>query len=120
MRMLPRAALLACQFWLRAGGALPVVLAMLVAVCGHASGHSWYPYSCCSELDCFPVSVARDEIERRDGGWYLKKERITIPFDAARASPDRHFHICRNEMGRGTLITPSGQPPCFWVPEAEN
>jgi len=81
-----------------------------------ARAHSWYPLICCSEMDCYPISIPRSEIERTETGWLLKKERITIPFDAARPSPDHQFHICRNEMGKGTLITPADHPPCFWAP----
>ncbi len=84
-----------------------------------ARAHSWYPWECCSELDCYPVPVAREHIERRENGWFLKKEQITIPFDMARVSPDRFFHLCRDEMGKGRLITPTGKQPCLWVPEGD-
>jgi len=92
------------------------LFALLVSASG-AFAHSFYPYECCSEVDCFPVPVPRTEIERTPDGWFLKKERITIPFEAARPSPDGQFHLCRDELGKGKLITPYGRPPCFWAPE---
>ena len=98
-----------------------IILAVLALASAIAAprAHSFYPYECCSEVDCFPVPVPRTEIERTPDGWRLKKEGIVIPFDAARASPDRQFHLCRDELGKGKLITPYGKPPCFWVPEIE-
>lgn len=95
-----------------------IALALCIAITW-AHGHSFYPYQCCSEMDCYPVSVPRDEIERREDGWFLKKERVTIPFSSARTSPDHQFHICRNDLGNGTLITPKGEPPCLWAPGSE-
>jgi hypothetical protein len=80
-----------------------------------ALGHSFYPYECCSDVDCYPIAV--EDVKATPKGWFITKERITIPYESARPSPDGRFHICRNELGKGTLITPSGQPPCFWAPE---
>lgn len=84
-----------------------------------ASAQSWYPGECCAEYDCFNEPVARDLVERVPGGWLLKKEQRVIPFDHARPSPDRQFHICRNEMGKGSIIIPPGRPACLWVPSDE-
>jgi hypothetical protein len=106
-------------FLARYSAALPLVLIGLVAVLSHARAHSWYPYICCSQLDCYPISIPHSEIERRETGWFLKKERITIPFEDARPSPDHQFHICRNEAGKGKLITPADHPPCFWAPRVQ-
>jgi hypothetical protein len=97
---------------------LLIVLALASAI-APARAHSFYPYECCSEVDCFPVPVPRTEIERGPEGWRLKKEGITIPFEAARPSPDGLFHLCRDELGKGKLIIPHGRPPCFWAPEGD-
>jgi hypothetical protein len=97
----------------------PLAALVFAGAMTHALAHSWYPWECCSERDCFPISIPRSEIARTETGWFLKKERITIPFDAVRSSPDGQFHICRTEAGEGTLITPHGKPPCLWVPEVE-
>lgn len=97
---------------------LLAVLALASAIAA-ARAHSFYPYECCSEVDCFPVPVPRTEIERTAEGWRLKKEGITVPFEAARPSPDGKFHLCRDELGRGKLIQPYGRPPCLWAPEGD-
>jgi len=97
---------------------LLIVLALASAI-APARAHSFYPYECCSEVDCFPVPVPRTEIERGPEGWRLKKEGITIPFEAARPSPDGLFHLCRDQLGKGRLIIPHGRPPCFWAPEGD-
>lgn len=91
---------------------------MTLFVAGWVNGaraHSFYPYICCSDQDCYPIPV--EDVRATPQGWRIVKEGITIPYEAARPSPDGRFHICRNEMGKGTLITPSGHPPCFWAPE---
>jgi len=80
-----------------------------------ASAHSFYPWECCSDVDCYPIPV--EDVRATPSGWWIAKERVTIPYESARPSPDGRFHICRNELGKGTLITPSGKPPCFWAPE---
>jgi len=82
-----------------------------------AWGHSFYPPECCSEVDCFPVPVPRSEVQATPDGWFLIKERVTVPYGDARPSPDGRFHICRNELGKGNLITPTGKKPCLWAPE---
>ena len=80
-----------------------------------ALAHSFYPYICCSDQDCYPIPV--EDVRATPKGWRILKEGVTIPYEAARPSPDGRFHICRNEMGKGSLIEPSGHPPCFWAPE---
>lgn len=88
--------------------------ALAFAGASTAHAHSWYPWECCSDQDCYPVTVK--DVRATPQGWYLEHERITIPYQNARPSPDGQFHICRNELGKGTLITPQGKPPCLWVP----
>lgn len=96
------------------------LLAIMAILAGSpALAHSFYPYECCSDVDCFPVPVARDLVQRRPGGWWLIKEQILIPFDQARTSPDGRFHICRDQLGKGRLITPKDKPPCLWAPAVE-
>ncbi len=80
--------------------------------------HSFYPWECCSSVDCFPIPVPREEIQATPNGWYLLKEQMTIPYESARPSPDGRFHICRDELGKGKLIiAPGNNVPCLWAPE---
>jgi len=102
---------------------LAALLAVALLVLVKTSAQSprfYYPGECCGEYDCFNEPVAQDLVERRQDGWFLKKEGIVIPFDATRPSPDNQFRICGTEMGRGSIIIPRGRPACLWVPEAEH
>jgi hypothetical protein len=95
-----------------------VSLAMIgVAVAGIdvANGHSFYPWECCHDQDCYPIPV--EDVKATPQGWFIAKERVTIPYESARPSPDGRFHICRSDLGKGSLITPKDKPPCFWAPE---
>jgi len=104
-----------------------IIFALIAVLLGLAFGawisfafaQSWYPGECCAEYDCFSATVPREEIERRADGWHLRKEGRTIPFSMTRKSPDGKFHLCRNEMGKGKIIIPSGKLPCLWAPEVE-
>ncbi len=78
-----------------------------------------FPGSCCGEYDCLLKPVPRAELERREDGWFLLKERVLIPFDQARRSPDHGVYICRTEMGLGWLITPRDEKPCLFIPESD-
>jgi hypothetical protein len=91
------------------------VLAALVfaGAMTHALAHSWYPWECCSDRDCFPVE-ARD-VRGVPGGWMLQ-DGTFIAFREARPSPDQNFHVCRREDGKGALIRLHEKPACFWAP----
>lgn len=95
------------------------VAAFLLSALPQALSHSFYPYECCSALDCYPVKIPPDEIERRPEGWLIKPDGVLIPFGSARPSPDHHFHICRRDAGKGALIQLEGLQPCFWAPTGE-
>lgn len=87
------------------------ILLMLLA--GPALAHSWYPYECCSERDCFPV--ATEAVKSVQGGWMLA-DGTFIGWREARSSPDGKYHICRHNDGKGALIILPGKPACFWAP----
>lgn len=90
-----------------------VAAILTLAFLSPALAHSWYPYECCSEKDCFPVE-ARDVREVR-GGWELSDSTF-IPYHEARPSPDGKFHVCRHSNGQGALIRLPEKPACFWAP----
>ena len=98
----------------RAAELLSAVI-LLLGMTSLALAHSFYPYECCSDRDCFPIPV--HDVKATPQGWFIVKDRITIPYENARRSPDGMFHICRREDGKGEIITPASQPPCFWAPE---
>jgi hypothetical protein len=87
--------------------------ALVLALPGAALAHSWYPYECCSDRDCFPVSV--QDVRAIPGGWSLPDGTI-VAHGEARASPDGNFHVCRRQDGTGPLIRLHKKPACFWAP----
>lgn len=99
-------------------------IALLIYVAGSvyaARAHSFYPWECCSDQDCWPMGVDADakEPEPRAGpaGWILTDGAI-VPYREARPSPDGRFHVCRRG-GRpdGEVIRPSAKPQCLYVPQ---
>lgn len=79
-------------------------------IIGHA--HSWYPYECCSDKDCYPVKT--DKVKVVKGGWEI--DGFFYRHDEVRESPDEFYHICRLNDGGGPVIVPDKQKPCVWVP----
>lgn len=88
-------------------------LVILILTTSAALAHSWYPWECCSNRDCFPVE-ARD-VREVSGGWLLA-DGAFVAYGDARPSPDGRFHVCRREDGKGALIRLHEKPACFWAP----
>jgi hypothetical protein len=103
--------------WLLA--ALIIVLAA-VRLAGGASAHSFYPWECCSDQDCWPMGDRPGDREPEPtftaAGWRLHDGAV-VPFAAARPSPDGRFHVCRRAgQAEGQVIRPEGRPICLWAP----
>ncbi|MFH6783322.1 MULTISPECIES: hypothetical protein [Methylobacterium] len=64
--------------------------------------HSWYPYECCSDQDCEPIS---DAVEVPGG---YRTHGIFVPLDKVRPSQDGRYHWCH----RGGIVF------CFFAPLA--
>lgn len=90
-----------------------VMMAIALTLCGEARAHSWYPWECCSERDCFPVEP--NAVREVSGGWLLE-DGTFVAYNEARPSPDGRFHVCRREDGKGALIRQKEKPACFWAP----
>lgn len=88
-------------------------LAVFLLLVGPAVAHSFYPYECCSDRDCYPVDAGK--VTEGKGGWTLE-DGTFIRYSEARPSPDNRFHVCRREDGKGALIRLDKQPACFWAP----
>jgi hypothetical protein len=94
---------------------LAVALALLTAP---ARAHSWYPFECCSDRDCWPMGEGGREPEpvAGPGGWRLASGEV-VAYREARPSPDGRFHVCRRAgQADGALIAPVGRPACLFVP----
>lgn len=96
---------------------LVTTLAALVRV-EPVQAHSFYPYECCSDTDCWPTGEAGREPDPvfTPRGWKLA-DGVVVPFDRARPSPDGRFHVCRRGgQAEGAVIVPTAKPPCVWAP----
>lgn len=89
-----------------------VAFLMLVLSCTKALSHSWYPWECCHELDCYVVAVK--DVKPTNGGWIVEGNTF-VSYKEARVSPDGQYHICRKENGKGALIS-TEKGACFWAP----
>jgi hypothetical protein len=88
-----------------------------LAGCTPASAHSFYPYECCHDKDCWPMGKGEREPDPvlTPQGWRLF-DGETIAFSETRVSPDGRFHVCRKAgAAEGAVIRASGKP-CLWVP----
>lgn len=96
------------------------LFAILFVFSTGARAHSWYPYDCCSDRDCWPMGVDGDAREPDPSivpGGYRTHDGVFVAERDTRSSRDGRFHICR---AGGTLsgmpIAPSGKPFCLFVP----
>lgn len=85
-----------------------------------AIAHSWYPYDCCSDRDCWPMGEdadAREPDPKIVPGGYRTFDGIFIAERDTRPSRDGRFHICRQGGARdGKIVTPYSAKPCLFVP----
>lgn len=97
-------------------------LALLaLASCGRQTfAHSWYPYDCCSDRDCWPMGLDADAREPDPAivpGGYRTHDGTFVAEALTRISKDGRFHICRSGGSlAGKLIAPSQRPFCLFVP----
>jgi len=89
------------------------VLTVLVAsLWNTASAHEWYPWYCCSGLDCRQLQPG--ELRRLPTGW-LTPHGVVVPFHDPRIKvtprPHRGVHLCEQ---------PDGSVICLYLPESED
>ncbi len=102
--------------------AAPIALALLaLASCGPAVAHSWYPYDCCSDRDCWPMGLDADAREPEPAivpGGYRLRDGTFVPEHQTRPSRDGRFHVCRRAgQADGAMIRPADKPACLFVPQ---
>ena len=79
---------------LRPGTSALLLTCCLVLPTG-AEAHSWYPWECCSDNDCAPITIAETPVEK-DGGFYLIDGRH-ISYQEVKPSPDGAWHLCEQK-----------------------
>lgn len=67
--------------------------------------HSWYPVTCCSDVDKECQAISASRVVQQSDGSYLVDGRYRSP--TAGVSPDDDYHAC---ISSGTLW-------CFWAPQ---
>jgi len=61
-----------------------------------AVSHSWYPFQCCSDRDCYPLEEEDGKTATQTAdGWRLWDGRI-VARGITKLSPDGQFHICES------------------------
>jgi hypothetical protein len=77
-----------------------------------SSAHDWYPWYCCSGIDCRQLQPG--ELRRGRWGW-LTPSGVLVPFGDPRlkVTPREHpgVHLCER---------PDGSVICLYVPETED
>ena len=85
-------------------------IVIILAICGmvalrlSANAHSFYPWECCSGIDCAEISADRVSVS---AGGYMVDGKFTVPYSETRVSPDGQYHACF--PNHETL-------KCFWAP----
>lgn len=99
--------------------AIITVASVIVAGVRLASAHDWYPLSCCSEKDCFPVSPELIEVTA-EGYVYLPTGEL-IRYGSERITPPDgggDYHICTYGGNPAAKIIGATRPQaCFWAPQ---
>ena len=54
--------------------------------------HSWYPWACCGDIDCFPVTC--DQLVETFSGWLYVPTGNLFKREQVQLSQDRNCHVC--------------------------
>lgn len=93
---------------------------VLLALAPAALAHSWYPYDCCSDRDCWPMGQdddAREPDPQIVPGGYRTHDGLFVPQAQTRPSRDGRFHVCRHGGAREGGIVTSSRGICLFVPQ---
>lgn len=96
-------------------------LGLLLSSCSTpVLAHSWYPWECCSDQDCWPMGEDADAKEPDPkavpGGW-LTHDGVFVAERDTRPSRDGRFHVCRyGGRADGGVIMPHQKPVCLFTP----
>lgn len=93
----------------------------LLALVQSAAAHSWYPYDCCSDRDCWPMGEdtdAREPDPRVLPGGYLTHDGVFVAERDTRPSRDGRFHLCRYGGAAAGSVISNSKGVCLFVPRS--
>ena len=73
-----------------------LIVATLLAVVP-ALAHSWYPFACCGNIDCFPVAC--DQLVETVSGWLYIPTGSLFKREQVQPSQDWQCHVCLGHGG---------------------
>jgi hypothetical protein len=62
-----------------------------------ALAHSWYPLTCCGNIDCSPVAC--DQLVETGSGWLYIPTGNLFKREQVQPSQDRNCHVCLGHGG---------------------
>ncbi len=88
---------------------LLLACSLVLAFCGAAWAHSWYPSNCCGARDC---TVAERVVKQPNGDWvvyfrapWFDTIPVVVPKDFPKQpSMDGNYHICPYTDGSGKYL----------------
>ncbi len=87
-----------------------LALLLISPALAHEAMTGWqYPARCCGGQDCEMIPAST--VKWTKAGWYIVNTGETIPEGKAYASPDSHFHRCRQRYA-----DPNSKTRCLFVP----
>ena len=89
----------------------PTIFAVAVLISAiPVLAHSWYPLTCCGNMDCFPVAC--DQLVETVSGWLYVPTGNLFKREQVQPSQDLHCHVCLGHGGEHRSIC------AFIVPNA--
>jgi hypothetical protein len=73
-----------------------LVVTVLIATIP-ALGHSWYPASCCGNMDCFPIAC--DQLVETVSGWLYVPTGNLFQREQVQPSQEHQCHVCIGHAG---------------------
>ena len=92
----------------------------LMAGAPDARAHSWYPYDCCSDRDCWPMGVDSDAKEPDPTvvpGGYRTHDSVFVAQRDTRPSRDGRYHVCRYGGSKTGSVISTSKGICLFVPQ---
>ncbi len=106
----------------------PALTLAAVMLAAPAAAHDWYPYSCCSNRDCFEVDEGALVYDEHADEWIYVATGQRFAADLVRTTPHtdpktgadiwRTWHVCTLTGKPDEPVRADGSGYCVWIPEA--